>query len=106
LALLSSAVAVFLLTTEVSGDAQQPQAVDSLPTVIAAEMPVYDGLAKMAKVTGSVRVKVQTDGQKVQLVSMDKPSSLLSPHCGRESQDVALRSASANELRGDLPVQS
>jgi hypothetical protein len=71
---ITLAAALCFSGTAISGADRQAA---RLPTVIAAAMPAYTGIALNARVRGRVRIQVYTDGEQVQLTVVQDGPRLL-----------------------------
>jgi hypothetical protein len=71
------AAAVCLSALVAVGNSQNQTPPAPLPTVVAAAWPSYSGLALQAGIAGTVRLRVHTDGEKVQLVVVMQAPPLL-----------------------------
>src|SRR5665213_180804 len=56
--------ALFILFSNTTLSSQEPK-FDDPPLVLAAQMPLYPVIARAARVFGTVKIKVTTDGKKV-----------------------------------------
>jgi hypothetical protein len=66
-------------TAAATASRQADQRQSPLPTVIAAAMPVYTSIARLAGIPGTVRLRVVTDGEKVRDIVIEQPNPLLDP---------------------------
>jgi TonB family protein len=70
-------VVVSCFTTAAKASRQADQRQSPLPTVIAAAMPGYTSIGRLAGIAGTVRVRVVTDGEKVRDSVVEQPNPLL-----------------------------
>jgi hypothetical protein len=71
------AMTSMLCIAAVAAKAQGPQTEATLPVVKAADMPLYPHLARIARIEGTVRLQVWTDGNSVVKVQRSGAHKLL-----------------------------